>query len=238
MKGWGCFAESTVAVFPSDHFIVEEELFMAHVYLACRVVERYPSYLVLLGIQPGAPEPDYGYIVPGPKANHLALLSIHGVSQFIEKPDAHAVQELLVKGGLWNSMVMVFKARTLLDLVRRTAPQIYRLFSWILQAVGTTGETDVVEEAYRQMEVVNFSRGLLEALPREYASRLLVLPVRGVHWSDWGSEHRIMSVLQNASYLGRMQGLPESSPCRIRQGFTSSDRLGGRLLWKMKQTSG
>ena len=27
------FPESTVAVFPSDHFIVEEELFMAHVYL-------------------------------------------------------------------------------------------------------------------------------------------------------------------------------------------------------------
>ena len=160
------------------------------------------------------------------------------MSQFIEKPDAHAVQELLVKGGLWNSMVMVFKARTLLDLVRRTAPQIYRLFSWILQAAGTTGETDVVEEAYRQMEVVNFSRGLLEALPREYASRLLVLPVRGVHWSDWGSEHRIMSALQNAGYLGQMQGLPESSPCWIRQGFTSSDRLGGRLLWQMKQTSG
>ena len=29
----------------------------------------------------------------------------------------------------------------------------------------------------------------------EYASRLMVLPVRGVHWSDWGSEQRILNVL-------------------------------------------
>ena len=44
------YPESTVVVFPSDHFILEEDLFMSHVYLAYRAVERDPSRLVLLGI--------------------------------------------------------------------------------------------------------------------------------------------------------------------------------------------
>lgn len=209
------FPDSTTVIFPSDHFIVEEDLFMAHVDLACRVVERYPPYMVLLGIHPSEPEPDYGYIVPGPKANHLAPLSIHGVSQFIEKPDLHAAQELILRGGLWNSMVMVFKARTLLDLVHATTPQTYRLFSSILQAVGTTAEADVVEEAYRQMEVANFSRALLEALPREYASRLLVLPVRGVFWSDWGSEERVLNVLGMAGCQEERHRITEHENCQV-----------------------
>jgi len=46
---------ATVAVFPSDHFIVEEDLFMDHVELALSAVERNPSSLVLLGIQPHEP---------------------------------------------------------------------------------------------------------------------------------------------------------------------------------------
>ena len=203
------YPESTVAVFPSDHFIVEEELFMAYVDLAFRVVERHPSYLVLLGMQPNAPEPDYGYIVPGAMVNHLAPLAVHEVVRFIEKPEPHAAQDLLLNGGLWNTMVMVFKVRTLLDLVRGVAPQMFDFFRRILQAVGTSGEMDAVEEGYRHMEAVNFSRGLLEALPREHASRLLVLPVRGVFWSDWGSVHRIMSVLQNTGHLGQLHGIPE-----------------------------
>ncbi len=40
------FPDATVAIFPSDHFISEEELFMSHVELAFRVVERYPSYMM------------------------------------------------------------------------------------------------------------------------------------------------------------------------------------------------
>jgi len=238
MHAYKRYPQSVVAVFPSDHFIVEEELFMAHVDLAFSAVEQNPSCLVLLGMQPNEPEPEYGYILPGPKVDYLAPLSLHEVLRFVEKPDPHAAQELILKGGLWNTMVMIFKARTMVDLVCRAAPRMYRFFGQILDAIGTAGETDAVNDAYRHLEAVNFSKGLLESFSVEYASRLMVLPVRGVYWSDWGSKHRIMSVLQNAGYLGRMQGLPESSPCRIRQGFTSSDRLGGRLLWQMKQTLG
>ena len=171
--------------------IVEEELFMAHVDLAFSAVEQNPSCLVLLGVQSGEPEPEYGYIVPGREV----YPGLCEVLRFIEKPEPHAALKLIQKGGLWNTMVMIFKARTMVDLVCRAAPQMYRFFGQILDAIGTAGETDAVNDAYRRLEAVNFSKGLLESFSVEYASRLLVLPVRGVHWSDWGSEQRILNVL-------------------------------------------
>jgi RNA polymerase sigma factor (sigma-70 family) len=199
--------ESTVVVFPSDHFILEEDLFMVHVELAFRVVERNPSRVVLLGMEPSGVESAYGCILPVQRVESVLPLCVREVSQFIEKPKRPSVQELILKGALWNTMVMVFKAETLLDLVRRAAPTLYRFFNSISEAIGTAGETDAVGEAYKQLEPVNFSQELLEPLSLQRPSPLWVLPVRGVHWSDWGSESRIMSALQKTGHLGRLNGI-------------------------------
>ena len=197
------YADSTVVIFPSDHFIVEEDLFMSHVERACHLVERDPSSLVLLGVEPNEPEPEYGYILPGGEVDNLAPFGVRKVLRFVEKPETRIARELIMGGGLWNTMVMVFKVKTLLKLVRRAAPALYRSFERIGKAVGSRREREVVEKVYRHLESVNFSRGLMERFALEQPSALLVLPVRGVYWSDWGSEHRIMSALQNARDLKR-----------------------------------
>jgi mannose-1-phosphate guanylyltransferase len=184
--------ESSVAVFPSDHFMVEENRFMAHVELAFRAVERNPSSVVLLGTQPQEPEPEYGYIVPGREA-HPGLCE---VLQFVEKPASHAALKLIEQGGLWNTMVIVFKVKTLLDLVCRAAPEMYRFFADIFDAIGTASELDAINHAYQQIEAMNFSKRLLQNFSVVNNSRLMVLPVRDVYWSDWGSEQRILRVLQ------------------------------------------
>ncbi|MGH6927820.1 MAG: uracil-DNA glycosylase family protein, partial [Dongiaceae bacterium] len=41
--------DATVAVFPSDHFIREEDAFLRHVAEIMSLVEEYPELLVLLG---------------------------------------------------------------------------------------------------------------------------------------------------------------------------------------------
>ncbi|HEY2989436.1 MAG TPA: sugar phosphate nucleotidyltransferase [Candidatus Binatia bacterium] len=193
------YPDATVVVFPSDHFIVEEELFMAHVDLACRVVERYRDRLVLLGMQPREPETDYGYIVPADELNHLQPLAVRPVLRFREKPDPDDARELLATGALWNTMVMVFNANSFIELVRRQSPRLHRFFQQIRKAIGTRSEREAVAKTYRSIEPVNFSTGLLEALALNHASRLLVLPVRGVTWSDWGSEKRLVSALNNSA---------------------------------------
>jgi len=170
---------------------------MAHVELAFRAVERNASSLVLLGTQPHEPEPEYGYILPGREAHP----DVCEVSEFVEKPAPDAALKLIAQGGLWNTMVIVFKVKTLLDLLCRVAPRMYHFFGHIVDAIGTASELDAVNHAYRQMDAMNFSKGLLENFSVLNASRLMVLPVRNVNWSDWGSEQRIMSMLQNARDL-------------------------------------
>ena len=190
------FPDSTVVVFPSDHFILQEKLFMDHVELACHAVEKNFSWMVLLGVQPSEPEPAYGYILPGTKKHS----NLHEIWRFIEKPEPEVALNLLRDGGLWNTMVMIFKAGTMVDLVCRAVPRLYRVFAKILDAIGTPHELKTINDAYRQIEAMNFSKGLLENFSVEKPSRLMVLPVLNVYWSDWGSEQRIMSDLKKSGF--------------------------------------
>ena len=89
------YPDSTVVVFPSDHFILEEDLFMVYVDQAFRVVEQDPAKVVLLGINPSEPEPEYGYIVPGKKLYDPSAPGTHEVSLFIEKPARDVARDLV-----------------------------------------------------------------------------------------------------------------------------------------------
>jgi mannose-1-phosphate guanylyltransferase len=199
------YPDSTVVVFPSDHFILEEDLFMTYVDQAFRVVEQDPAKVVLLGIHPSEAEPEYGYIVPGKRLTGPSTPGTHEVSQFIEKPEREGARDLVSCGGLWNTLVMVFKAKTFLNAVSRIAPLLYGYFERIWRAVGTPSLGHLVKEVYQQMYPLNLSKGLLEFLPLERSPELCVLPVRGIQWSDWGSEQRIIRVLQDTGYLGRLK---------------------------------
>jgi mannose-1-phosphate guanylyltransferase len=180
-----------VAVFPSDHYIREERHFMDHVDLAFRLIEEDPSKVILLGVQPHGPDPEYGYLLPGEKIAHLAPSGVRSVSRFIEKPEHHTAQELVRQGGLWNTMVMVFKAKTLLDLIQKFVPALYLPFEKIGEAIGTDDELDLIEEIYGGLKSTNFSKEVLEILSLQEGSPVITLPVRGIYWNDWGSVQRL-----------------------------------------------
>lgn len=204
------YPDSMVAVFPADHFILEQDLFMAYVGLAFQAVESNPSNLVLLAIEPDGPEPEYGYILPDGAAGDLAPMGFRNVQLFVEKPGSGAAEQLVVAGGLWNTMVMVFRVDTVLELVRKLAPRLYDSFQEIAKAIGSRKERCVVEGAYRNMKSMNFSEEVLEALARTHPSCLSVLPVSEVLWSDWGSGDRVIKTLKKIGYLNRLQGVLES----------------------------
>jgi len=113
--------EATVAIFPSDHFIYEEDLFMSHVAMAFHAVEQNPKLFVLLGLEPSEAESEYGYILPaGAGDGDRSELVIQRVDRFVEKPCFESACELIANGALWNTMVMVFKIKNLLAIPRRT----------------------------------------------------------------------------------------------------------------------
>jgi len=184
--------EAIVSIYPSDHFILENDRFMDHVDLAVQAVTSDPSHLVLLATEPHEPEIEYGYVLP---SNDSAQLNIYGTKQvlrFIEKPGAGIVSHLIERGGLWNTMVMVFAVKTVLDMFERIQPEVFNSFRRILDAIDTPHEEATIEEVYRNLQPVNFSKGFLERLPDSYPRAIHVMPVLQVLWSDWGSRERVL----------------------------------------------
>jgi mannose-1-phosphate guanylyltransferase len=188
------YPDAIVAVFPSDHFILEEDRFMDHLALAAQAVAHDPSRIVLLAMETQYPEVEYGYVVPREDHGHLNLWGIRNTARFIEKPDPIAAKRLVDAGGLWNTMIMVFKVRTLLTILRKLHPTIHEDFSRIGDAIGTPAEKNTIDDVYRTLEPLNFSKGFLELVAATSVETISILPVLQVFWSDWGSPKRLLQV--------------------------------------------
>jgi mannose-1-phosphate guanylyltransferase len=59
-----------IVVLPSDHFVRDEAGLARSLGLAASLTETPESNLVLLGIGPDHPDPEFGYIVPGRPDRH------------------------------------------------------------------------------------------------------------------------------------------------------------------------
>jgi len=187
-------AFATVAIFPSDHFILDDARFMASVQRAVAETQRFPRELTLLGMTPDRAEDGYGWIEP---AGEETGRETRAVRRFWEKPSPTQAYALLRRGALWNTFVCVARAATVWEMTRQTAAELYRNFMAIRRALANSHAGQVTESVYRMMRPVNFSTEVCERLP----ARLRVLPVPEVGWSDWGSVERICDALQQ---LGKM----------------------------------
>lgn len=188
---------ATVAIFPSDHFILEETVFMEHVLRAVEFLEGHENLLVLIGVAADRPDTGYGWIEPGQQIRQRSGFGLFRVRRFWEKPDPSSARQLYLQGCLWNSLVVVSRLCVFLRLIRETLPEIWDRFQGIRQTLGSAREAKALKSVYRGMPAVNLSCGLLEKIP----DRLGVVPVKGVLWSDWGEEERIFETLAR---IGKM----------------------------------
>ncbi|MFI5345983.1 MAG: sugar phosphate nucleotidyltransferase [Elusimicrobiota bacterium] len=193
--------DALVAIMPSDHFIHPKARFQKVMDEAFRLAEFLPGQIVLLAARPDSAEPDYGWIDPG---SRLSGSRASLVSRFKEKPKAEEASELHARGCLWNTMIVVARAGALWDLARAHQPEMIRRFEALRPWIGMAEETDAVELAYRNMPSVNFSRDFLERV----ADWTVVLPMHGVHWSDWGRPERVEQTL-NA--IGERSAFPSEA---------------------------
>jgi mannose-1-phosphate guanylyltransferase len=182
--------EAIVAVFPSDHFVHQERAFLAHVARAVRVVRRWPEMMVLLGVDPDGPDAGYGWIEPGEPAPSAP--GCFRVRAFWEKPTAERARTFFRSGLLWNSLVIVARAGALKALGCRYLPDIDARLSRIQAVAGSEDEARAVQQGYALMRAANFSQDVLE----RGAEGLVVLPVHGVLWSDWGTPERVVRTLR------------------------------------------
>lgn len=181
---------ATVAFFPSDHFFVDDQLFMSHVEAAFDNASRNET-ITLLGITPESPEVEYGWIEPhSPILNHLPH-EITRVRRFWEKPTLNLARRLMQRGCLWNSFVMVGRVDVFLSMVERALPELHGEFTSIAASLGTVAELRTVPSLYSKLPDSNFSQQVLAASPND----LTVMKVEKVGWSDLGEPSRVLSTL-------------------------------------------
>ena len=175
-------SDAIVAFFPSDHHFANNEAFVNHLDVAFTQAESDAERVILLGIQPDAPEESYGWIEPGAS---LGLVS--EVRRFWEKPTRRVAAQLMRHGCLWNSFVMVGRAKAFLAMLRRTLPELLSSFDRL--------QGSPLREVYSAIPAANFSDEVLAARP----SDLTVLPARGLGWSDLGEPQRVLSAFGSSS---------------------------------------
>lgn len=188
--------EATVAVFPSDHFILEEPVFMDHV---AEVVAwlRHPEWIVLLGAQPTEPDTEYGWIEPGEALDWTAAGPICRVQRFWEKPSAETARGCLASGWLWNTLVFVAKVSTLIEAGRQFLPQLHDRLARIAPFADTEDEAWAILQAYHLAPKANFSRSILQRCP----PGLVVSRLPALTWCDWGTPERVFKSLTKARIL-------------------------------------
>jgi mannose-1-phosphate guanylyltransferase len=187
-----------VAVLPSDQFVDDDVAFVAAVSAAVDAVQARPDLIVLLGIQASTPETEYGWIELEERPLALPGEPVFPVRQFREKPTRAVAEILLARGCLWNSFVMVGRPRAFLDLYRANAPELLRAFQPVLDTLGTAREATVAERVYAALSPVDFSQRLLAA-----GTRLGVVRLKGVAWSDLGTVERLAATLRHTGVRPR-----------------------------------
>lgn len=208
-----------VAMFPSDHYVANDAAFRACVRRAALLLERLPDKLVLLGIEPDHAAPGYGYVVPsGPQLPGETGPAFH-VATFREKPDRALARRILRRGALWNSLVMVFRASRVLELVAALRPEAYH-------ALADAGsDAEAVERHYAAAPAWNFSSDFLAHVPRE----MVVVRAEDTGWSDWGTRQSIERTFAALNQVPPWQTEPTQASRRGRRqdgaGLDTRDRL-------------
>ncbi len=174
-----CSENEKLLIMPSDHLISDNEKFINEI----SNVDKYltDDCWVTLGIKPTKPSEAYGYI----KADKETDKNLYKVSQFIEKPSKETATKL-IKEELyyWNAGIFFAKAKTILNSVKKFAPNIANKCDSVFEKIIDNKDT------YE----VTFSKNLFSHIPSQsidYAvmekeNNIYLYPLK-CEWSDVGS---------------------------------------------------
>lgn len=180
-----------VAFFPSDHYFAHEDAFISTIERTFDFVGEKRDSVILLGAGAERPETEYGWIEPEHTPETESGCDFAPVRRFWEKPPLQVAGELLRRGCLWNTFVMVGSAGAFLEMIRNTSPVLFESFNGALSDPDFGLEEQKMQLVYDALDPVDFSKEVL-ALSTE---RLLVASCGEVGWSDLGEPRRFIAAL-------------------------------------------
>ncbi len=177
-----------VILLPADHYVEDEATLANALRRAADLVRVNDRAVYLLGIEPEAPDPELGYILPTPQRFGDRPSQ---VLQFVEKPNIARARTLIEQGALWNAFIMAGSVSALLRLYDRSFSSTIATLS-PMAGRSTEPADSLFEQFFRRLPTVDFSHGVLEG----NEATLQVLPVPRCGWTDLGTPQRIGMTLQ------------------------------------------
>jgi mannose-1-phosphate guanylyltransferase len=117
------------------------------------IAAQHPSSVVLLGASPQSPEVDYGWIELGPSFGGADDVRFH-VRRFREKPSFQEARQLIGRGSLWNTFVMVGDVRGFMEMVNVTHADVVDQLRRNLLWAGL--EVHIQDSLYDRIHSVDF----------------------------------------------------------------------------------
>ena len=195
-------AEAVLLVMPSDHAIGDVAGFQSAVMQALPSARN--GALVTFGIVPEGPETGFGYI----KA--AAGEGVRAIERFVEKPDADTAAAYVASGDyFWNSGMFLFKARSYLEELALSHPDMVRLAE--VACTKAKRDADFIRldaEAFGAMDSDSIDYAVMEK-----TAAGAILPI-AVGWSDVGSWQALWQVSEQDGGGNAHHGDVLSVDCR------------------------
>ncbi len=177
--------DAIVLITPADHGVLRVDDFHTGIFESAALVRAGVRDIVLLGVEPTAPTPDYGWIVPAGAGRRGPSRCII-VRGFCEKPDPAEAARLYRSGAVWNTMVLVGRARAVFAECQRHLPDSAAVFLAARQEPAS-GRERFLSAHYAALPKADFSR---DVIARARGLLLYTWPVR-MGWSDLGTPERV-----------------------------------------------
>lgn len=171
------FEDATIAVLPSDHLILNEDKFREVIKSGEDFISESEDSIITIGIKPSRPDTGYGYIQMGDTETKIGDFEIKFVKSFKEKPClSDAEKYFREKEYLWNSGMFIWKAKTIIKLIKDFLPETYG----IINSINVNDRYDI-KEKYKKVQSISIDYGIMER-----AKNIYVIPA-DFGWDDLGS---------------------------------------------------
>lgn len=193
--------EAVLAALWSDHHIGRPEELQKVLLTAGQVIKKHPQSLVTVGVNPTEPSTAYGYIHINARSETIGGRRIFKVRRFVEKPDVKTAKRYVRSWRyLWNAGYFIFRADTMLKMMKKYAPHIFRGLDAIRDALGTPKAEMVLKAEYSKFPNIS-----IDYLIAEKTKDMYVIPA-DLEWSDigtWASLHEILAAKGKSRIISR-----------------------------------
>ena len=169
---------ATMAIFPADHVIKNQEKFRQALRHARKLAERTDG-LVTIGITPERPETGYGYI----QVNFSK--EVQGgcrVKTFAEKPTIGTAKRFIESGDFfWNSGMFIWRSSVILREMEENIPELYQPLAILKGQFKTKNFSTKLKKAFSAIKSTSIDYAVMEVSKNVYM-------VKGeFEWNDLGS---------------------------------------------------